>query len=771
MQLVFTHQFPEHAVGIGEQAERSHGFKMPALFVDGQPAVATGIFKRVNTIAVLRVFLAKVVRGPQPLDLHALKQACGKFRGAFAVGDGMYIAQELLPLPACIEPGKMVHHAVLQHLGLAHVNDLALFVVKIIHAGCIGQLVHLRTVEVGRQYLVAVFFFQEFTDQFVAALRQYLFKQDGRCVGITAGAVPVADGNVQRPADMPQPVFVPAREGLAAEFQCTELAGIPVIAMFAQVVLDKGVIEIDVVRHENAVGQQAVYFMRHINEWCGTGHHGIGNARELGHIGRYGMTGIDEGFKTLLHLLPVVQHNGDLGDAITFGMAAGGLYINNSIHDSAWQATVFWAIPVGCGGQSFTSLRRHEPRGQIFVIQAECTIPLHDNFKHMTNTAQVQQLVQSVNDAGLQRIGDMILAGQRISFDDGVYLFEKGSPGYLGALANWVREQRHGNKTYFNRNFHIEPTNVCVFSCAFCSYSRLYAHREEGWELSIDQMVDMVKKYDGQPITEVHIVGGVHPKMTIDFFAELLRRIKAHRPDLHVKAFTAVEFDYMFRKAKLSVNEGMRLLQQAGLDSIPGGGAEIFHPDIRQQICADKVDAEGWLSIHRTAHKMGIHSNATLLYGHIEQYWHRVDHMERLRQLQDETGGFNTFIPLKFRNKDNDMSHVPESTIVEDMKMYAVSRLYMDNFPHLKAYWPMLGRQNAQLTLSFGVNDLDGTIDDSTKIYSMAGSEEQSPTLTTAQLVQLIKQAGREPVERDTLYNEIRNYSTMPEAGVNQLYN
>jgi len=352
-------------------------------------------------------------------------------------------------------------------------------------------------------------------------------------------------------------------------------------------------------------------------------------------------------------------------------------------------------------------------------------------------------------------------------------LFEKGSLSFLGALANWKREQLHGNKTYFNRNFHIEPTNVCVFSCAFCAYSRLYAHREEGWELSIEQMLNMVKKYDGKPITEVHIVGGVHPKMNLDFFAELLQKIKAHRPDLHVKAFTAVEFDYMFRKAKLTVEEGMRKLHEAGLDSIPGGGAEIFHPEIREKICADKVDADGWLLIHKTAHQLGMHSNATLLYGHIEKYWHRIDHMERLRQLQDETHGFNTFIPLKFRNKDNDMSHVPESTVIEDMKMYAVSRLYMDNFPHLKAYWPMLGRQNAQLTLSFGVNDLDGTIDDSTKIYSMAGSEEQTPTLSTAQLVSLIKQVRREPVERDTLYNEIKNYKEVDvaEMEVNPLYN
>jgi len=385
----------------------------------------------------------------------------------------------------------------------------------------------------------------------------------------------------------------------------------------------------------------------------------------------------------------------------------------------------------------------------------------------------IEQLVAVNNDTDLRNIGKKIIAGERINFDEGVLLFEKGSLPFLGALANWKREQLHGNKTYFNRNFHIEPTNVCIFSCAFCAYSRLYAHREEGWELSIEQMLNMVKKYDGKPITEVHIVGGVHPKMNLDFFAELLQKIKAHRPDLHVKAFTAVEFDYMFRKAKLTVEEGMRKLHEAGLDSIPGGGAEIFHPEIREKICADKVDADGWLLIHKTAHQLGMHSNATLLYGHIEKYWHRIDHMERLRQLQDETHGFNTFIPLKFRNKDNDMSYVPESTVIEDMKMYAVSRLYMDNFPHLKAYWPMLGRQNAQLTLSFGVNDLDGTIDDSTKIYSMAGSEEQTPTLSTAQLVSLIKQVRREPVERDTLYNEIKNYKEVDvaEMEVNPLYN
>ena len=380
-----------------------------------------------------------------------------------------------------------------------------------------------------------------------------------------------------------------------------------------------------------------------------------------------------------------------------------------------------------------------------------------------TNKAAIVSLVEATKDKELQQIANKIINKERISFDDGVLLFEKGTLSWLGTLANYVREQKHGDKTYFNKNFHIEPTNVCVFSCKFCSYSKLYANREEGWELSIEQMMHIVKSYDGKPVTEVHIVGGVHPKMNLNFFIELLQAIKAHRPDLHIKGFTPVELDYMFKKAKVSTEEGMKLAHAAGLDSLPGGGAEIFHPEIRQQICEDKVDADGWLHIHKVAHDLGMHSNATLLYGHIEKYWHRIDHMERLRQLQDQTGGFNTFIPLKFRNQDNDMSHVVESTTIEDMRMYAVSRLYMDNFAHIKAYWPMLGRQNAQLTLSFGVNDIDGTIDDSTKIYAMAGSEEQTPTMSTAELVRLIKQVKREPIERGTLYNEIKNYALVPD--------
>ncbi len=364
----------------------------------------------------------------------------------------------------------------------------------------------------------------------------------------------------------------------------------------------------------------------------------------------------------------------------------------------------------------------------------------------------------------LQSIAAKVKAGERITDEECLTLFEKASLGFVGSLANEVRERLHGDKVYFNRNFHIEPTNVCVFSCNFCSYSRLYAHKEEGWELTIQQMLDMVKKYDGQPVTEVHIVGGVHPKMDLNFFADLLKQIKAHRPDLHIKAFTAVEYDYMFRKAKMTVEEGLKFLIAAGLDSIPGGGAEIFHPEIREKICADKVNAEGWLKIHETAHQLGLHSNATMLYGHIENFTHRVDHMRRLRDLQDRTKGFNTFIPLKFRNKDNDMSHVPESTHIEDMRLYAIARIYLDNFPHLKAYWPMLGRQQAQLSLSFGVDDIDGTIDDTTKIYSMAGSEELNPSMSTADLINLIRQAKREPVERDTLYNELQNFGKTGDA-------
>jgi len=301
--------------------------------------------------------------------------------------------------------------------------------------------------------------------------------------------------------------------------------------------------------------------------------------------------------------------------------------------------------------------------------------------------------------AALLSIAEKVLAEERISAQECEVLYEKASLGYLGMLANEIKEQRHGNVVFFNRNFHIEPTNICVFDCKFCSYSRLLKHREEGWEYSEEQILDIVRSYQNKPVTEVHIVGGVHPKMGLQYFAELIRKIKEIMPNIHVKAFTAVELEYMCRKAGLSFEEGLKVLKAHGQDSLPGGGAEIFDEVIREQICADKCTAQQWLEIHRTAHRIGMPSNATMLYGHIESYSHRIDHMERLRKLQDETGGFNTFIPLKFRNKGNQMSHIAEVSVIEDLRNYAVARLYLDNFAHIKAYWPMIGRSTAQLSL------------------------------------------------------------------------
>ena len=376
----------------------------------------------------------------------------------------------------------------------------------------------------------------------------------------------------------------------------------------------------------------------------------------------------------------------------------------------------------------------------------------------MNSTDFLNTINKSNIASELKTIANKVYHEERISDDEGLLLFEKSELGYLASLANYIREKKHGDYTFFNRNFHIEPTNICIYTCNFCSYSRLLKQREEGWELSTEQMMDIVKSYDGKPVTEVHIVGGVHPKMNLDFFCDLIKKIKAHRPELHVKAFTAVELYYMFKKAHVSVEEGLKKLKDSGLQSLPGGGSEIFDEQVRNEICADKCTSEEWLEIHRTAHLMGIPSNVTILYGHIEKYHHRIDHMSRIRNLQDETHGFNTFIPLKFRNKDNDMSHIPEVSTLEDLRNYAVSRIYMDNVSHLKAYWPMIGRSTAQLSLAYGVDDLDGTINDTTKIYTMAGAEEQNPSLSTQQLVELIKQARRHPIERDTVYNILKDY-------------
>jgi len=373
-----------------------------------------------------------------------------------------------------------------------------------------------------------------------------------------------------------------------------------------------------------------------------------------------------------------------------------------------------------------------------------------------------QQLRVLLNDArlaeDLKNIAQKVLNHQRITFEEGVTLYQKGELSYLGILANYIREERHGDKTYFNRNFHIEPTNLCVYDCKFCSYSRLIKQRSEGWEYTMDEMLDIVKRYDNEPVTEVHIVGGVLPQYDMAFYQQLFSAIKAHRPELHVKALTPVEYHYIFKKAKIDYATGMRLMKEAGLESMPGGGAEIFHAEVREQVAKDKCTGDQWLQIHEEWHKLGMRSNATMLYGHIEEYWHRVDHMEQLRQLQDRTGGFQTFIPLKFRNKDNQMSNVAETSVIEDLRNYAIARIYLDNFDHIKAYWAMISRTTAQLSLNFGVDDIDGTLDDTTKIYSMAGAEEQNPGMSTKQLVELIKHVGRHPIERDTLYKVVTDY-------------
>jgi aminodeoxyfutalosine synthase len=380
----------------------------------------------------------------------------------------------------------------------------------------------------------------------------------------------------------------------------------------------------------------------------------------------------------------------------------------------------------------------------------------------MNSELQLETILQDKNlPQNHQIIAQKVKDSQRITFDEGVYLFEKCDLPFVGVLANYIREKQHGNNTYFNRNFHIEPTNLCVYDCKFCSYSVLIKERSEGWEYTLEDMLNIVKKYDNEPVTEAHIVGGVLPQYDIAFYQKLFSEIKKHRPDLHVKALTPVEYHYIFKKAKVDYATGMKLMKEAGLESMPGGGAEIFHPEIREQIAKDKCNADQWLQIHEEWHKLGMRSNATMLYGHIEQFWHRVDHLERLRDLQDKTGGFQTFIPLKFRNQDNQMSNVPESTVVEDLRNYAISRIYLDNFDHIKAYWAMISRSTAQLSLNFGVDDIDGTLDDTTKIYAMAGAEEQHPAMSTKDLVKLIKEVGRKPIERDTLYNVVTDYENV----------
>jgi aminodeoxyfutalosine synthase len=366
----------------------------------------------------------------------------------------------------------------------------------------------------------------------------------------------------------------------------------------------------------------------------------------------------------------------------------------------------------------------------------------------------MSDILTHIVDNDLRNIADKITANERITPEEGLFLFKKADLASLGLLAGIVRRKHNGMNAYFNRNFHIEPTNKCIYNCRFCSY-----HKPEGdpesWEYSHEEMLEIVKRFDNKAVTEVHIVGGVHPSYDLHYWGSLIKKIKEYRPSLHIKAFSAIELDHMISKAGCSIEEGLKLLKGYGLDSIPGGGAEIFDEELRKQICDEKSSSDLWLTIHETAHKLGIPSNATMLYGHIETYAHRIDHMQRLRLLQDRTNGFNAFIPLKYKKSNNSMSYLGEVNTIEDLRNYAVSRIFLDNFPHIKAYWPMTGKECAQISLSFGTDDMDGTIDDTTKIYSMAGSEEGNPSMSTEEISLLIRQSGFIPLERDSLYNPI----------------
>ncbi len=357
----------------------------------------------------------------------------------------------------------------------------------------------------------------------------------------------------------------------------------------------------------------------------------------------------------------------------------------------------------------------------------------------------------------LKKTVESVLEGKRISSDDALLLAQNAELSLLSVLASQAKKRISGEAVFFNRNFHIEPTNICIYNCRFCSY-----HKPAGdpgsWDFSVEEMLDIVRRYKESPVTEVHITGGVHPSHDIYYYADLIKAIKKLRPDISVKAYSAVELEYMIKKAGMSFAEGLKLLKDSGLDSIPGGGAEIFDESLRQKICNEKTDAKTYLAIHGSAHKLGIPSNATMLYGHSETWEQRIDHMLRLRDLQVITGGFNAFIPLKFRNENNSMSYLPEVPVTEDMRNFAIARIFLDNIPHLKAYWPAIGRDAAVMSLAFGVDDLDGTIDDTTKIYSMAGAGDKNPALATADLVAMIRSAGFLPVERDTHYKTVKEW-------------
>jgi aminodeoxyfutalosine synthase len=357
--------------------------------------------------------------------------------------------------------------------------------------------------------------------------------------------------------------------------------------------------------------------------------------------------------------------------------------------------------------------------------------------------------------SAIDRLGvirEKVDAGERLSFDDGLTLEASNDLFALGSMANQVRERHHGNYTYYNVNTHINPTNVCVYTCDFCAF-RADLGEDRAYVMDRDQIVERARQAAARGATELHIVGGLHHKLPFRYYVDVVRWIKETAPEIHIKAYTAVEIEFFSKIARKPIADVLRELIEAGLGSLPGGGAEIFHPEVRDQICGAKASAESWLEIHRTAHRLGLHSNATMLYGHIDQAQHRIDHLIRLRALQDETRGFQTFIPLAFHPDNSQMAHLPKPSGVMDLKIMAISRLMLDNFPHIKAYWIMLGLKTAQVALSFGADDLDGTVVHE-KIYHEAGAETPQEA-TVAEIRRLITEAGRDPIERDTLYRRV----------------
>jgi aminodeoxyfutalosine synthase len=358
-----------------------------------------------------------------------------------------------------------------------------------------------------------------------------------------------------------------------------------------------------------------------------------------------------------------------------------------------------------------------------------------------------------MTDPRLASIRDQVRAGERLSFDDGMALEACPDLFFLGDLANLVRERKHGHRTYYNVNEHLNPTNVCVYRCTFCAF-RADLKSPKGYVMTDEQILHRAKEATEKGATELHIVGGLHHQLPYEWYRNVIRNIHTEYPKLHLKAWTAVEWDWFERLTKKPTKALLADMKSAGLGSLPGGGAEIFHPDVRTKICDYKADADQWLRVHREWHQMGGRSNATILYGHIEKPEHRIDHLLRLRGLQDETGGFQTYIPLAFHPDNNPLGQgMQKPSGMMDLKMMAIGRLMLDNFPHVKAYWQMLGVKTAQVAQSFGADDLDGTVVHET-IYHAAGSDSPQE-LGVAELRRLIREAGREPVERDTLYNEV----------------